>query len=119
MPSGWSDPVSMFLKLQKSVEHIIRRQGYPREWMTKATDPLVGLRPEDFPQRLRGRATNVLAKRGAVAEKYATDTLYRFDRLPRKERQALIEDIIALYQGCLLDIGKSGDYYDILYPEDR
>lgn len=45
--------MSIFLKLQRCVAHIIRAQGNFRERMTKATDPLVGLLAEDFPKRLR------------------------------------------------------------------
>jgi len=84
--------------------------------MTRATYPLVGLRPEDFPERIRGRATRVLAARGAHAKQYETDTLY-FEELSRKEFNTLVEDIIALYEACLIDIGKMG--YDFAYPEDK
>jgi hypothetical protein len=87
--------------------------------MDKATYALVGLTPEDFPNRLRGRATKVLAVRSAVAQKYPTDTRYHFERLKPKERKALIGDIIALYEGCLIDIGKSGKYDCVVYPKDR
>jgi hypothetical protein len=87
--------------------------------MDRATFALATLRPEDFPERLRGRATKVLAVRSAVRQDYITDALFHFERLTIKERRALISDIIALYEGCLIDIGKSGDQYEFLYPRDR
>lgn len=93
-------------------------QGNFRVRMEKATDPLVTLRPEDFPERLRGRATKVLDARGAVSQKYVTDILYHFDRLTPKQRKALIENIIALYEGCLIDIGKLGDDWDFVEISD-
>ena len=123
-------PIQTRLALQAAVKALLGRENRPtratdplvgltknqRVRMTRATDPLVGLRPEDFPGRIRGRATRVLAARGAHAKKYADDTAY-FEKLSQKEFETLVDDILALYEVCLIDIGKMG--YDDFYPEDR
>jgi len=87
--------------------------------MAVATYPLVGLRPEDFPERIRGRATKVLSARGRVAERHTDNTTYNFGRLKLRERQALIEDILTLYAACLIDLGSAGEHYNFMYPTDR
>jgi len=43
----------------------------------------------------------------------------QFGSLKPKERRALIGDIIALYEACLLDLGKAGFFAGIVYPKDR
>ena len=114
-----AEPVGVLDRLQTCVRILIDSQGNFRTRMDRATFALATLRPEDFSEKLRGRATKVLAVRGAVRQDYVTDALFHFERLTMRERKALISDIIALYEGCLIDIGKSGDKYDFLYPKDR
>jgi hypothetical protein len=72
-------------------------------------------------ERLKQRRENILNARIAVWK----DTLFRFDLLSARERRVLADDIFALYEGCLLDIGRmngmgglAADWYDIVYPED-
>jgi hypothetical protein len=97
-------PIQTRLALQAAVKALLKRDN-PRLRMTRATDPLVGLRLEDFPERIRGRATRVLAARGAHAKHYADSTVY-FEELSQKELKTLVEDILALYEVCLIDIGE-------------
>ena len=41
---------------------------------------------------------------------------YAFNDLSRKDRKALIEAILSLYEGCLIDLGRLNDWQtDILY----
>ena len=56
-----------------------------------------------------------------VARRYVTNSLFHFEWLTPRERRALIGDILALYEACLLDLGRSGDddYFEIAYPKDR
>jgi hypothetical protein len=49
--------------------------------------------------------------------------IFEFHMLSNKERNALQVDIVALYEACLMDIGRlngsasmGGDVYDIVYP---
>jgi hypothetical protein len=46
-------------------------------------------------------------------------TPYNFGRLKRRERQALVEDILALYAAWLIHLGSAGGDYDFMYPPDR
>jgi hypothetical protein len=119
MYKGWSDPVTQLLGLQDAVRIIMEGQGNFRTRMDLATFALVFFRPEDFPERIRGRASKVLAVRRAVAVRYQTDTLFHFERLKPKERKALIADIMALYEACLIDIGRMGSDYEFMYPKVR
>jgi hypothetical protein len=77
------------------------------------------------PERLKNRRDNILNARKAVRREYGAGALFRFDLLNRKERRALADDIFALYEACLLDIGRMremgglpADYFNIVYPED-
>ena len=115
----WKDPVGTLIKLQTCVRHLMDHQDTPRSRWTKATDPLVGLEPPDFPERLRSRATRVLGARGSVAHEYLSSPLYHFERLNPGQRAELKTDILALYTACLIDIGKLGEYDDMIYPEDH
>jgi hypothetical protein len=114
-----ANPVGVLDRLQTCVRILMEAQGKFRTRMDRATFALVTLRPDDFSEKLRGRATKVLSARNAVRQDYVTDSLFHFEKLTVRERKALISDIIALYEGCLIDVGKSGDKYDFLYPKDR
>jgi len=76
-------------------------------------------RADDFPKHIRERARKVLTVRCAVRQDYLHDTVFHFERLTPKQRRALIDDIVSLYEACLLDLGKAGQYYSIVYPKDR
>ena len=122
-------PIETRLALQAAVKALLGRENRRsratdptaglrknrRVRMTRATDPLVGLRPEDFPERIRGRATRVLAARGAHAKQYRHDTTF-FEELSQKEFETLVDDILVLYETCLIDVGKMGS--DDFYLED-
>jgi hypothetical protein len=116
---GWSEPVSTMMRLQTALRILSHGKGKFGDRMADATGALVGLTPEDFPERLRGRATKVLRARSEVAERHRTGTLFKFGCLTRKKRRALTEDILALYEACLIDLGKMGEDYDFVYPKDR
>ena len=77
------------------------------------------------PERLKNRRDNILNARRDVRRDYPTGTLFRFDLLGKRELRALADDIFALYEACLLDIGRmhemgglAGEWYDIMYPKD-
>jgi len=62
----------------------------------------------------------------AVRQDYIGSTIFDFSRLSVTERRSLQNDVIALFEACLLDIGRmskgsatgSNDYYDIVYPQE-
>jgi len=84
--------------------------------MDKATFALAGNRATEFPERIRETAERVLSVRSAVREDYANDALFHFERLTVKERKALVEDIIILYEALLFDLGKSD--IDFVYIQE-
>jgi hypothetical protein len=63
----------------------------------------------------------------AVRRYYTGAAVFEFSRLSARKRRALQKDVIALYEACLLDIGRmSGisagadrEFYDIAYPHDE
>ncbi len=114
---GWRDPVGIFVRLQTAVKTVAQGKNNFRVRMDRATSALVGLRPEDFPERIRGRATNVLKVRARVRRDYGTDALFHFELLTPKQRIALMDDILSLYEACLIDLGKAG--HNHIYPKDR
>src|SRR5262245_65624389 len=106
----WKDPVGTLIKLQTCVRHLMDHQDTPRSRWTKATDPLVGLEPGDFPERLRSRATRVLTARGSVAHEYLSSPLYHFERLHPGQRAELKTDIPALSRVWLVNLCNVGVY---------
>jgi hypothetical protein len=117
--SGWRDPIGIFLRLQTAAKIIAEGKNNFRERTDNATRTLVGLLPDDFPERIRRRAEKVLNVRLDVAQKYGRSTLFHFERLSPNQRRALIKDIFCLYEACLLDLGNMPDYREIVYPKDR
>src|SRR5438874_739618 len=86
--------------------------------MDKATFPFAGYRAEEFPERIRETAERVFCVRAAVRKDYGNDAaLFHFERLTIKERRALVEDIIILYEALLFDLGKMD--MEFVYPENR
>jgi hypothetical protein len=117
---GWYDPVKMRIALHDAVQILASPKSGEnyRQRAERATYCLAGFRPEDFPKRIRNRPHMVLALRLRVKHEYSTDVLYHFECLTSKERKALLEDIMALYEAVLIDIGRMEDN-DYLYPKDR
>jgi hypothetical protein len=84
--------------------------------LEKATYPLVTLFPSDFPKHLRNRATRMLGLR----EKYvfhAGDESY-FHQVKPGDKVRFASDLIALYEACLIDLGRSWPQRDFMYPKD-
>jgi hypothetical protein len=114
----WRDPVSQLNGLRSVVRILAEGSGKSHERMDKATQALVYMRSEDFPKRLRNRASRVLSIRGRVATSYIGGSYFDFKRLTLRERKRFVADIIALYEACLIDIGRTWPRWDVVYPED-
>jgi hypothetical protein len=114
---GWGgDHVGKLHKLQTAVRILAEGDGKTAERLNRATYPLVTLFPRDFPAQLRERATRVLELR----EKYvfhAGDESY-FHQVKPRDRRNFAGDLIALYEGCLIDLGRSWPEWDFMYPKD-
>jgi len=122
----WSDPIGQLTSLREALEVLLAGSLNPRERFDGATSLLVKYNPREFPELLRPCFERIMKSRIAVRRKYVSATLFEFSRLTNSERRALQKDVIALYEACLLDIGRmsgtsSGvdrDYYDIVYPRE-
>ena len=116
---GWTDPVSQYESLAAAVRILAEgRSKFPQR-MDDATFALARWQAEDFPERIRERARKVLSVRSKVRLDHADGCVFQFGRLTLRERSALIRDIIGLYAACLLDLGKTEEFREIVYPEDR
>ena len=123
MYKGWSNPIQRVLELRIAVKNLMSREE-SRVRFTKATNALVGWLPGEFPERLHQRYDNIMKARMAVRKDYPTDTLWHFDRLTVRQRAAIADDIMALYEACLIDIGRTANsgacgegYVQIVYPD--
>jgi hypothetical protein len=115
---GWGgDHVGKLLSLQTAVRHLAEGQGKTADRLQKATYALLRLFPEHFPEHLRHRATRVLE----FCRKYvfhAGDESY-FHPVKRGDKKRFITDLIALYEACLIDIGRGWPQWDFMYPKDE
>jgi hypothetical protein len=114
---GWVDPIGKLQGLKTAVRILMDGKDNYRVRMDKATFALAGYRPEQFPEGIRETAERVLGVRSAVREDYVNDALFHFERPMIKQRKALVEDIIILYEALLFDLGKMD--MDFVYPENR
>ena len=117
----WADPIGKLESLRIAMKYLLtRRKISLNERLTAATLPLVGYLPHEFPEVVRPRFERIAATRSAVCREYVGGTMFEFSELNRQERRALQEDIIALYEACLLDLGMADkDFYEIAYPPGR
>lgn len=118
---GWSgDHVGILCRLQIAVRVLAEGRGKTADRLERATLPLIGLRPENFPEIMRKRAARVLALRGNAAAHVSEFTHFRFGDMTPTERIRFVDDLIALYEACLIDIGRTWPHWDFMYPkEDR
>jgi hypothetical protein len=122
----WAGPIDQLDSLRIAVKHLLKRSGSPRERFDAATLPLVKYRAVDFPVAQRPRFERIMSARIAVRTDYGTSTLFEFARLSTDKRRAIQSDIIAMYESCLLDIGRMStmsefgqDFYENVYPRDQ
>jgi hypothetical protein len=115
---GWMEPVGMLYALRSAVRALATGSGKFQQRMEKVTYALYNHQPEHFPPRLRNRATNVLSTPGiARRENEIGSAWWDYSRLTPKQRLTFVEDLLSLYEACLMDLGKMGENY--LYPKDR
>src|SRR5262245_8411067 len=95
------DHVGTLSKLRTAVRILAEGRGKTSDRLEKATYPLVTLRPEDFPAKLRQRASRVLSLRSNAADHVGYFTYFRFADMTVGERLRFVADLIALYEGCL------------------
>ena len=116
---GWgSDHIGKLLKLQKVVMILAKASGKTTQRLNKATYILTGLFPRDFPEHVRQRAQNVLSLREKYVFHAGGDSY--FQQVPTGEYRKFVEDVLAIYDACLIDAGRLDEgLRSIVYPKDR
>jgi hypothetical protein len=116
---GWGgDHVGKLHRLQTAVRILAEGRGKTAERIAKATEALIGMSPRDFPQHLRNRAIKVTSLRGNAAAHVGNFTYFRFEDMTVSERTRFVGDLLALYEACLIDLGRSWPMWDFMYPKD-
>jgi hypothetical protein len=116
--NGWGgDHVGKLMSLQTAIGHLAEGQGKTSDRLQKATYALVRLFPNDFPERLRNRAARVLDFRLKYVFHAGGDSYFRAVKPNDKKR--FVTDLIALYEACLIDIGREWPQWDFMYPKDE
>ena len=115
---GWgSDHVGKLLALQTAIKHLCG-PGKIRDRFDAGTFPLVKYQERDFPEALRSAFTRILDARIKSRQDVTKDYAYfAFDALTPTERNQIVADITALYEACLIDIGRAWPEWDFMYPK--
>jgi hypothetical protein len=125
---GWEDPIAQANSLQIAVNHLCAHGLKWGQRLERATSPLVKYRR--WPERLKGRLKNVINAWEAVPKEYqyqaeGAPTVRQLNFFTPRECRALVDDILALYEACLLDIGRmqemgglAAKWYNVMYPKD-
>lgn len=115
---GWGgDHVGKLVALQTAIRHLTGN-GKIKERFDAATFPLVTYHERDFPASLREALKRVIdARIKCRRDVTSTYTVFAFDELTPTERKQIVADLTALYEGCLIDIGRSWPQWDFMYPK--
>src|SRR5258708_4449044 len=118
LPEDWGgDHVGKLLKLQMALRVLAEGRGKTAKRLEQATYKLVGLLPRDFPKHLRNRATRVLELRSKYVF-HAGDESY-FHQVKPSDRIRFARDLLALYEACLIDLGRTWPKWYFIYPKDE
>jgi hypothetical protein len=105
--AGWSDPIGTFSSLRSAVRILASREGPRKVRLDHATSALASLSPRYFPKTIREKAEKVLSIREQLScDQESKSKCFPFDRLKPKECDALIQDILNLYEVCIFDLSK-------------
>jgi hypothetical protein len=115
---GWGgDHVGKLVALQAAMRQLAGNKKI-RERYDDATFALVKFQERDFPEALRPAFTRIkdarIKSRHEVHKDYVS---FNFDELTPTERKQIFADITALYEACLIDIGRSWPDWDFMYPK--
>jgi hypothetical protein len=113
---GWGgDHFRTLKRLRQAVRRLAEGSGKTSDRLHDATYYLVSVHADDFPKHLRKRAETVLSLRGKYAGR---DNLYLRDVKPT-DRKRFVGDLLALYEACLIDLGRAGPRWSFMYPKDE
>ena len=81
------------------------------------TDCFLTVKSADFPKQLRKRAETVLSLRGKYIS-HAGGNSYFYDVKPSDVKR-FVRDLLALYEACLIDLGRAWPVMSFIYPKDE
>jgi hypothetical protein len=115
---GWGgDHVGKLHALQTAIKHLCGA-GKVRERFDAGTYPLVTYHQSDFPEHLRPAFNRIMdlriKSRAEIAPEYV---VFAFDSLSPTERKQIVADVQALYEACLIDLGRAWPEWDFMYPK--
>jgi hypothetical protein len=115
---GWgSDHVGKLLAIQTAMRRL-SGSGKIRDRFDAATFPLVTYQERDFPPRFQAAFRRIIdARIKSRRDISATYAVFAFDELTPTERKQIVADLTALYEACLIDIGRSWSEWDFMYPK--
>ncbi|MFZ3353465.1 MAG: hypothetical protein WA268_21650 [Xanthobacteraceae bacterium] len=112
---GWGgDHVGKLSRLQTAVRTLVIGYGTVAQRLEKATYPLMTLLERDFPEHLRNRARPLLELRSKYVF-HAGDKSY-FHQVKPSDRLNFVTNLLALYEACLIDLGRAWPAWDFMYP---
>jgi hypothetical protein len=116
--TGWgSDHVGKLDALQRAIKRLCG-PGKIRDRFDAGTFPLVTYQERDFPEQLRPAFRRILdARLKSRHEVTLQHVVFAFDSLTSTERKQIVADVQALYEACLIDIGRAWPESDFVYPK--
>lgn len=115
---GWrGDHVGKLVALRGAVLTLMSGAGKMRKRVDDATFALLPYHERDFPESLRPAFNRIVGVRLICRRDFGHGQIYfDFDALTPTMRKQLVADLTALYEACLIDIGRSWSKRDFLYP---
>lgn len=93
------------------------KDGPRKVRLEDAISALANLSPRYFPKAMREKAERVLTIREKLVCDEDAKSSLPFDRLKPKEFDALVQDILSLYEACVFDMSK--EVRKIVRPNDQ
>ena len=112
---GWgSDHVGKLESLRAAIRELAGG-GKVRDRFDRATFCLVTY--WDVPQHLRPALKRIRdARRRCRHDITPSYAVFGFDTLSAAVRKQIVADLIALYEACLIDLGRTWPQWDFMYP---
>jgi hypothetical protein len=115
---GWGGDHGGKLKALQTAIRILAGGGTVRDKFDNATSCLVRYVETDFPEALRPAFKRIIgARRRSRRDVSPTYRFFAFDQLGPSVRKQIVEDLTALHEACLIDLGRNWPEYDFMYPK--
>ena len=115
---GWGgDHVGKLVALRTMMKHL-NGNAKIGDKLEAATFTLMTYHENAFPESLRPAFNRIVEARTALRREITKEyVVFAFDELTPTKRKQLVADLTALYEACLIDIGRSWPEWDFVYPK--